>query len=584
MAASSNSPRTLTQMLRGWEDDALTELLLTRPDLAFPTPTDLTQVASRATTRHSVSCALDGLNAFELEVARRASALPIGFTPTELLDPQLDATAVLQALERLQRMALVWGTPTILRPVRAFSALLAEADAAAPPPARPPAFPDAPRQPSALVDKVASGSAFEFVRRIEVLIEHCDHRPVRLRQAGGFASREVKAVAALLDLPAAVATVHLEVAQTAGLLGLAAHGVDEVLIPTTEFDSWQRRSLAEQWAVLTAGWFEAHAASGPPWLKTLCLEAFGEPADGRVLSVGQLKEWVAWHRPRRPATTDRQAVIFIDQASWVGVTGLGAVSSFAPQLDISALDEHLPERTEHVLVQADFTVIAPGPLTADASRQLGALADVESRGGATVYRFTAESLGRAFGLGWTDTDILGTLEARSRTALPQPLRYLVQDLARRRTQAGGAAKPATGGVAAAKDASRRSGHQMPRRSAPRASPAERSATDRLMPAEASALVAQLRHDDDVTPHRGDGGPEATESVVISPLDVLREAVETGEVVWIALVDSHGVPGERLLRAVEFVDGELHAMDARCDKAATVPVRRITAAHIIRSGT
>lgn len=592
MAASSEFPRTLTQMLRDWDDAALVDLLLARPDLAFPQLRDLTQVASRATTRHSVSAALDSLNAFELEVARRASALPLGCAPRDLPDSELDESAVVTALQRLQQLALVWGDSAMLRPVRALSALLAETKPPAPlPPPHPPLFPDTPRQPPALVDKVAAGSAFEFVRRVEVLVEHCDHQPLRMRQTGGFASREVRAVAALLDVPLGVATGHLEIAQAAGLLGLAAVGTDEVLLPTIEFDSWQQLELADQWSYLATSWLET-PAPGEAWLKRLFLQAFGSPVDGRVLSTADLRTWVAWHRPRL-AAADRHVVPLLDQASWVGVTGLGALSSFAPPRDTATLQPYLPPRTEHILVQADLTAIAPGPLTADASRELSSLAEVESRGGATVYRFTTESLHRAIRLGWDVSDILAVLEARSRTELPQPLRYLVQDLARRRTdgvtpsaETAERVSPQTRvPVTAVRPAvGRQSPHSdQPQRGAPRALGAEPPATDRLRPEDAAAIVAELKRGESASSPRRDGGAQPPAPLVATAVDVLREAVETGEVVWLSVVDALGGSSERLVRALEVSDGQLRALDARAGEGVTVPVRRITAAHILRGG-
>lgn len=591
MPTSSDPPRTLTQMLREWDDARLTRLLLARPDLAFPPPSDTTQIASRATTRHSVSSALDTLNAFELEVARRVSAVAAGVSATDpdgtAVDTGLDKVAVRAALQRLHGLALVWGPATSLRPVRALSALLTGVAAGAVPSASPPAFPDAPRQPPALVDKVAAGSAFEFVRRIEVLVEHCDHLPLRLSRAGGFANREVKVIAALLDVPAAVATLHLEVAERAELLGVATHGTDEVLLPTAQFDGWLELSLADQWLVLGTSWLESHDESWPRGLKKLCLEAFGRPAEGRVLSAHDLRVWVAWHRPRWAVGIDRQVGIFLDQSCWVGVTGLGAVASFAPRLphpdqphrepherqqphhDYASLKGHLPMRSDHVLVQADLTAIAPGPLTPAASRELGTLADVESRGGATVYRFTAESLGRAMNLGWDAEEILSALHSRSRTALPQPLRYLVHDLARRRTQSGAAPKPAPA--------------QPARRGVPRGGTAELSASDQLRPAAAAAIVSRLRQAERGSPRRGEPGQRAPEPMIAAPVDALREAVETGEVVWLSLVDGRGATSERLVRGVEVTDGQLHARDARSGDDVVVPVRRISAAHIVRTG-
>ena len=56
-------------------------------------------------------------------------------------------------------------------------------------------------------------------------------------------------------------------------------------------------------------------------------------------------------------------------------------------------------------------------------------ADVESRGTATVYRFGADSVRRALDAGTTADEC--TLEEASPNGVPQPLSYLVRDVARR---------------------------------------------------------------------------------------------------------------------------------------------------------
>ena len=56
---------------------------------------------------------------------------------------------------------------------------------------------------------------------------------------------------------------------------------------------------------------------------------------------------------------------------------------------------------------------------------------MESRGGATVYRFGAGSLRRAFDAGWSAVEIKDFLHASSRTPVPQSLDYLVDDVSRR---------------------------------------------------------------------------------------------------------------------------------------------------------
>jgi len=128
------------------------------------------------------------------------------------------------------------------------------------------------------------------------------------------------------------------------------------------------------------------------------------------------------------------------EAGWLGVTGLGALSSAGralagpgatPSSVASALGAGLPEPVDHVLLQADLTAVAPGPLTPALARELALTADVESRGGATVYRFTAESVRRALDAGRTGAEVLRFLGDHTRTPVPQPLEYLVTDVARR---------------------------------------------------------------------------------------------------------------------------------------------------------
>ena len=64
------------------------------------------------------------------------------------------------------------------------------------------------------------------------------------------------------------------------------------------------------------------------------------------------------------------------------------------------------------------------------ARRLHLLADVESRGGATVYRFTSGSLRRGFDAGWSALEVRDFLTAVSQTPVPQPLEFLVDDVAR----------------------------------------------------------------------------------------------------------------------------------------------------------
>lgn len=100
-------------------------------------------------------------------------------------------------------------------------------------------------------------------------------------------------------------------------------------------------------------------------------------------------------------------------------------------LAAAALAPLLPEPLDHVLLQADLTAVAPGPLERPLAETLAVLADVESKGGATVYRFTPGSVRRALDAGRSASDLHTFLATHSRTPVPQPLSYLIDDVARR---------------------------------------------------------------------------------------------------------------------------------------------------------
>ncbi|MEW1723676.1 helicase C-terminal domain-containing protein [Streptomyces sp. NPDC093109] len=109
-------------------------------------------------------------------------------------------------------------------------------------------------------------------------------------------------------------------------------------------------------------------------------------------------------------------------AAELAAAGLRAARVLAPLL---------PEPLDHVLLQADLTAVAPGPLLRPLAELLAVTADVESKGGATVYRFTPGSVRRALDAGQSASDLHDFLKAHSRTPVPQPLAYLIDDVARK---------------------------------------------------------------------------------------------------------------------------------------------------------
>lgn len=91
----------------------------------------------------------------------------------------------------------------------------------------------------------------------------------------------------------------------------------------------------------------------------------------------------------------------------------------------------LPPLIERIVIQSDLTAVATGPLAPHTASTLDAMADIETRGQGTVYRFTEASLTRAYESGLTETDLRERIADISDTGLPQPLSYLLSDTANR---------------------------------------------------------------------------------------------------------------------------------------------------------
>ncbi|MET8145186.1 helicase C-terminal domain-containing protein [Sphaerisporangium sp. NPDC005288] len=313
-----------------------------------------------------------------------------------------------------------------------------------------------------LADRTAAGQAFTFVRMVEELCEHWSVDGPGVLRAGGVAVRDLKRTAQLLDLPEWTAALVVEVAYAAGLVASSAP-VDGEWLPTTGYDVWRVKATEDRWEVLASNWLAGDRVPGlvgerddrdrllnvlhpelrrpaAAEVRLRTLRVLASAAAGLAPSAASVRERLAFEQPRRRgAYRDRLVDFTLREAEQLGLTGLGALSRFGRALLPPAtageparlLAPLLPEPVDHVLLQADLTAVAPGPLTSELGRWLSLAADVESKGGATVYRFGEESVRRALDAGSSADELLATLERHSTTPVPQPLRYLVADVARR---------------------------------------------------------------------------------------------------------------------------------------------------------
>lgn len=505
-----------------------------------------------------------------------------------------------------------------------------------------------------LVDRAAAGAAFELVRRTELLLDRWGTHPPGSLKAGGLAVRDLRDAASLLHVEPEVAALVIESAAAAGLLGQGmTDDTDAAWLPTDAFDTWLLGSTAQRWATLVRAWLGnprlvsaigGRVADKPvnalspdlarSWLVALrsdVLAELGELPVGESLAAGtgvpSLVERMRWRRPRRPSSRLDQVPPVLAEAALFGITGLDGLSTFGREVvrgddPTKLLDELLPAPVDHVLLQADLTAIAPGPLEQELARKLALVADVESRGGATVYRFAATSVRRAFDAGWSAAEVHDFVSSTSRTPVPQSLEYLIDDVSRRfgTLRAGHAESflrsddetaltelvhapgadslrlrriaptvvisdvplatllprirelglaPVVEGVDGTVRVARPDVFRA--RAQRRSTPAARGVRTA---AHAAAVVSAIRAGDRSSSSRPVRGTSAS-----TPADViamLRQAAESREELVIGYVGNDGTVAERLVRPERVEGGRLTAYDERSDSSRTFAIHRITA--------
>jgi hypothetical protein len=447
--------RSLADDLRGRSDDELGRLFAGRPDLLHPVPADMTALAARAGSAVSTARALDRIDGLTLAVAAAvAEAEPCTVDAVlAAFDPELDSV-VRAALTHLRTLALVWGEDDGLRLVRTAREALASVDA--PQIAWPPAPVVTTVRDAGIVERTAGQHALATVMAIIAIAEAWadEDAPAVLRK-GGLGVRDLSSTARLLEVDEATAALWIETAYAAHLIGRDGEP-EERWRPTAAYDDWHDAPLAEQWLRLARAWWtsprapvlvggEANALSdeverrGQPLLRDQVVTVLASLSPGEApRDAAEVIRSIDDLAPRQASPQRSQHIVaIVDELEILGFTGGGALAEMGRDAAMDApaardvVRAAMPEPLDHILLQADLTAIAPGPLLPDIARELRLMADVESTGGAIVHRFSTSSVRRALDAGRDAAEMLDFLARISRTPVPQPLAYLIEDSARR---------------------------------------------------------------------------------------------------------------------------------------------------------
>ena len=300
------------------------------------------------------------------------------------------------------------------------------------------------------IDLAAIANISTILRWCEELLHNLSDEPPTALRTGGLGVRDLKKIAEHLGIDETCAGFVAELCYLGGLLVIDS---DDQILPTSAFDIWLTKSAEERWYSLVVLWLDTSRVSG----------LIGKNSDKNVAPLGpeldragaslirrstlkvlndnpqltpdikSLQEIVKWINPQR-ANNDYVAWT-LREAEWLGITGQGALSTFGSNLlnekEVLEIESALPKPVDHILIQADNSAVAPGPLTPELASEMGTIADIESRGGATVYRFSDSSIRRGLDHGKTGDQIKTFLSKISKTPMPQPLEYLITDIAKR---------------------------------------------------------------------------------------------------------------------------------------------------------
>ena len=304
------------------------------------------------------------------------------------------------------------------------------------------------------VNLAAIANVSTVLRWVEELLNFWADEPADALRAGGLGVRDLKIVSTHLGIDESCTAFVAELAYLASLISFDA---DDRILPSNKFDIWLMQTPADRWQMLASQWLitsrvsglvgrvEAKnvAALGPELdrvnaarVRALTLELLREN-EGIAPDWNSFKEVLSWRAPmrRNSSLQEELAEWTLREAEWLGITGQGAISKFGAQFlngdDLSSINEDLPKTVDHILIQSDNTAIAPGPLEHEISQALAMMAEIESRGGATVYRFTESTIRRALDHGKTGDEIKTFLIKTSKTPMPQPLEYLIADVAKK---------------------------------------------------------------------------------------------------------------------------------------------------------
>lgn len=265
---------------------------------------------------------------------------------------------------------------------------------------------------------------FETTQAMTEIVYDLEQRLVRSVGKTGVASSELKRLAAHLSQDVEKVKQLFELAIFCDLVVLET---DRWTL-TESSSKWISLSAAERWTLMARYWLLMVGESGVALFRSHREE----------LKTQNFGEFLTSLYPLGSKDEDSRASRIRMFSESIGLTDADrATELFEAVIDkkfesaLVILQNHLPKVQDRVIVQADLSIVTPGPLSSDDERALRAFVETEQIGIASRLRLTPMSLTVALESGVTLDDIRSTLLRLSQSPLPQPVEYLLSDTAKR---------------------------------------------------------------------------------------------------------------------------------------------------------
>jgi hypothetical protein len=281
--------------------------------------------------------------------------------------------------------------------------------------------------PSAEPDRSTLGlaaiAAFETQQAITELVLDVEQHLVRQVGKSGFGVADVKRLAAHLRRTNTQVRGYFVLAHQLRMVEL----IGDRWWLTNRAEAFLAASMIERWSMLANQWIASLGSVGARQLRQLLTIPTNDIA-GALRAVFPLAD----------ANLGDEIEVLLEQAQGIGFSVAGAPTALLTLClegkgDIARdlLQPHLPQLQHSLIVQADLSLIAPGPLDTPTETILRKFAQIEQVSVASTYRLSALSVSNGLECGLSAEQIRTVLTDLSAKALPQPVEYLLNEAAGR---------------------------------------------------------------------------------------------------------------------------------------------------------